>query len=127
MSVVLDSSALLALVQSEPGADVVAEAIESDAVMSAVNFSEVLAKLADRGYAWDAAEEELSELNLTVETFDTDKAIAAGLLRPLTRSLGLSLGDRACIALGLRLGLGVLTADRSWAGLDVGVEVRLLR
>ena len=72
MSVVLDSSALSALVQSEPGADVVAEAIESDAVMSAVNFSEVLAKLADRGYAWDAAEEELSELNLTVETFDTD-------------------------------------------------------
>jgi PIN domain nuclease of toxin-antitoxin system len=126
MSEVLDASAILAVVQSETGAEVVLEAIP-DGVISVVNISEVVAKLTDRGYRDDAIRKELRELNLAVKDFDEDQAYAAGMLRPLTRDCGLSLGDRACIALGLRLGLAVLTADRSWAGLDVGVDVRLVR
>lgn len=126
MSEVLDASAILAVVQSETGAEVVLEAIP-DGVISVVNISEVVAKLTDRGYRDDAIRKELRELNLAVKDFDEDQAYAAGMLRPLTRDRGLSLGDRACIALGLRLGLAVLTADRSWAGLDVGVDVRLVR
>lgn len=126
MSEVLDASAILAVVQSETGAEVVLEAIP-DGVISVVNISEVVAKLTDRGYRDDAIRKELRELNLAVKDFDEDQAYAAGMLRPLTRDRGLSLGDRACIALGLRLGLVVLTADRSWAGLDVGVDVRLVR
>ena len=126
MSEVLDASAILAVVQSETGAEVVLEAIP-DGVISVVNISEVVAKLTDRGYRDDAIRKELRELNLAVKDFDEDQAYAAGMLRPLTRDRGLSLGDRASIALGLRLGLVVLTADRSWAGLDVGVDVRLVR
>lgn len=126
MSEVLDASAILAVVQSETGAEVVLEAIP-DGVISVVNISEVVAKLTDRGYRDDAIRKELRELNLAVKDFDEDQAYAAGMLRPLTRDRGLSLGDRACIVPGLRLGLAVLTADRSWAGLDVGVDVRLVR
>ena len=126
MSDVLDSSAILAIVQSETGAEAVLEAIP-DAVISAVNFSEVVAKLADNGYPTDAIRSELRKLNLAVVDFDEDQAYAAGLLRPLTRSAGLSLGDRACIALARQLGCGVLTSDREWAALDLGVEVRLFR
>ena len=126
MTEMLDASALLALVQSEPGADVVAEAIE-DAVISAVNFSEVVSKLADKGYPRETIEEELRGSHLAIIDFDASQAFAAGMLRPLTRSAGLSLGDRACIALGTQLGCGVLTSDREWATLDLGVEVRLFR
>ena len=126
MSAVLDSSAIWAVVHSETGAEVVLEAIP-DGVISVVNVSEVVAKLADRGYRDDAIRNELRELNLTVKDFDEEQAYTAGMLRPLTRSAGLSLGDRACIALGIQLGYGILTADREWAGLDLGVEVRLLR
>ena len=85
MSEVLDSSAILAVVHSETGAEVVLEAIP-DGVISVVNISEVVAKLADRGYLDDAIRKELRELNLTVKDFDEDQAHAAGMLRPLTRS-----------------------------------------
>ena len=126
MSEVVDASAILAVVQSETGAEVVLEAIP-DGVISVVNISEVVAKLTDRGYRDDAIRKELRELNLAVKDFDEDQAYAAGMRPQHTRGRGLSLGDRACIALGLRLGLAVLTADRSWAGLDFGVDVRLVR
>ena len=126
MSVLLDASALLALLNAEPGADVVREAV-SDAAISAVNLSEVVAKLAEGGMPGEAIAEALDGLELNVLPFEADQAFAAGMLRPLTRSRGLSLGDRACLALGLRLGYGVLTADRRWATLDLAVEVRLVR
>jgi PIN domain nuclease of toxin-antitoxin system len=126
MSVVLDASALLALLNSESGADVVAGVL-SDAAVSAVNLSEVVAKLSEGGMPEEAITEALDDLELFVVAFDADQAFAAGMLRPLTRSRGLSLGDRACLALGVRLGYGVLTADRLWATLDLGVEVRLVR
>ena len=126
MSVVLDASAVLALVNSEPGADVVG-AVVSKAAMSSVNLSEVVAKLAVGGMPEEAIREVLEELNLEITPFDSEQAYKAGLLRPLTRPIGLSLGDRACIALGISLGCDVLTADRSWAGLDLGVGVKLIR
>ncbi len=126
MTAVLDASAVLALVNHESGADVVEESI-SDSVISAVNYSEIVARLTDRGTSEGEIAVLVNRLRLTVMPFDADDAYAAGLLRPQTRSQGLSLGDRACIALGLRLGYRVLTADRSWADLDLGVEISFIR
>ena len=126
MSVVLDASAVLALVNSESGADIVGE-VASEAAMSAVNLSEVVAKLAEGGMPEEAIRELLEELNLEVMPFDSEQAYRAGFLRPLTSAAGLSLGDRACIALGFRLGCAVLTTDREWSVLDLGLEVRQAR
>ncbi|MDE2639506.1 MAG: type II toxin-antitoxin system VapC family toxin [Chloroflexota bacterium] len=124
---VLDASAVLAVIKREPGEDRVAEALDAGAVVSAVNLSEVVAKLAAAGAPEAGIRARIEALRLDVAPFDADAAFAAGLLIPLTRSAGLSLGDRACIALGQRLGLPVLTADAAWAGLDLGVEITVLR
>lgn len=124
--VVLDASALLALLNREPGHEEIAEVIR-DAAISAVNLSEVAAKLADRGMPGEAIREALGGLALEIHDFSQELAFQAGLLHPLTRSKGLSLGDRACLALGQQLNLPVLTTDRIWEELDLGVEVRLVR
>ena len=126
MTVVLDASALMAFLNCETGADVVQETM-SDAVISTVNFSEVVAKLAERGDRGQDIEAVLHRLDLEVHHFDAIQSFAAGMLRPMTRSAGLSLGDRACIALGIQLGCGVLTSDREWAALDTGAEIRSFR
>jgi PIN domain nuclease of toxin-antitoxin system len=117
--VVLDASALLALVHGEEGADVV-EATIPGAQISAVNLAEVVGKLADIGMPEDEIRAALAGLGLRVVDFDERLAFAAGLLRPLTRSEGLSLGDRACLAVAAATHRPALTADRSWAelGLD---------
>ena len=75
----------------------------------------------------EAIGETLEALELEVVSFDTRQAYQTGLLRNPTRFLGLSLADRACLALAIRLGYGVLTADRQWANLDLGLEIRLIR
>jgi len=124
--VVLDASALLAAIQSEPGAETVGEALP-EAAVSTVNLSEVVAKLADWGVPEAEIEELLTGFGLEVHPFDETQAFAAGFLRPATRSAGLGLGDRACLALGTALGRPVLTTDRSWAALDLSIEVRTLR
>jgi PIN domain nuclease of toxin-antitoxin system len=124
--VVLDASALLALLNAEPGAEEVERAIPG-AVISSVNLSEVVAKLDEAGMPKEAVREALTGIELEVYSFDLDSAFQAGALRRPTRKLGLSFGDRACIALGLRLGLTVLTADRNWGSLEVGAEVRAIR
>ena len=126
MTVVLDASAVLTILNEEPGMTVVVEVLPL-AVIGAVNISEAVAKLADGGMPGPEIQEAIGGLRLDVVPFDAELALAAGLLRPLTRLAGLSLGDRACLALGMRLHVPVLTADRSWAGLDLDVEVRLLR
>lgn len=123
---VLDASALLALLYLEPGSEVVEEAIPG-ALISTVNFSEVAAKLADKGMPESVVEETLSNIEVEIHPFDSAAAVQAGMLRPLTRDLGLSFGDRACIALGMQLSLPVLTADRNWSDLDLAVEVRQIR
>ncbi len=124
-SVVLDASAVLAFLQREPGG-VVAEHL-SAAVISAVNVAEVASRLSDRGVPDGGAREAISALCLEIAAFDHDLAYASAALRPATRRLGLSLGDRACLALAKREGLPALTADRAWASLDMGVEIRLVR
>lgn len=124
---VLDASAVLAVLQQEPGQERVAEALDEGAAISAVNLSEVVAKLAAARAPEAGIRAKIAELRMDVSPFDADAAFAAGLLIPLTRAAGLSLGDRACIALGQRRGLPVLTADAAWAGLDLGVEITVLR
>lgn len=124
--VVLDASAILVLLNDEPGAPVVAAALE-DAVVSAVNLSEVVSKLQDVGMSREEAEEALGGLGLEVQPFDEASAWAAGTLRTATRRAGLSLGDRACLALARQLGVPALTADAAWAKAATGADVRLVR
>jgi PIN domain nuclease of toxin-antitoxin system len=124
--IVLDASALMAVLHEEPGAAAV-EAVLDDAAISAVNLSEVQAKLVERGTAAELAWSSLIDLDLDVVDFDAAQAKAAGDLRSLTRAQGLSLGDRACLALAQALGLPAMTADRAWGGLDVGIEIRTVR
>jgi ribonuclease VapC len=123
---VLDASALLALIQAEAGSDRVAEVL-GGAVISAVNLAEVVTRLADRGVPGQAIQRQLVRLDLGVMPVDEDLAYAAGLLRPATRVLGLSLADRFCIALARRLGAVALTTDQAWGRLEIGVTVELLR
>ncbi len=124
--VVLDASALMALLNSEPGASAVDEALD-EASISAINLSEVVARMSDLGTPESDILDKLQELDLDVIPFDTEQAYQAGLLRSSTRSFGLSLGDRACLALARRLGVPALTADRLWSQLSIGIEVRLIR
>jgi ribonuclease VapC len=124
--VVLDASALLALLHGEPGSQAVESTIPGAAI-STVNMSEVVAKLSEAGLPEAAIQAALASVELEIHAFDTALAHRAGLLRVPTRHLGLSLGDRACLALGRHLSLPVLTTDRSWERADVGVEVRLAR
>lgn len=132
MAPVLDASALLAHLRDEPGGDVVAEAIASGAVISTVNLAEIFSRVADQGDDPAKLAAELTQIGLldgaiTVEPFTAADAIDAGRLRPLTRDAGLSLGDRACLALARRLDAPALTADTGWQGLAHGVELRPIR
>lgn len=124
--VVLDASALLALLLDEPGAPRVA-ALLPEAVISAVNLSEVVAKLAEHGMPEGAIRTAIDGLQLTVHGFDAAAAVQAGLLRPRTKALGLSLGDRACLALARALGRTAVTTERLWSSVDVGVDVEVIR
>jgi ribonuclease VapC len=124
--IVLDASALMAVLREEPGASAV-EAVLDRAAISAVSLSEVQAKLVERGTAAKSAWSSLIDLDLDVVDFDVPQAKVAGDLRRLTRIQGLSLGDRACLALAQALGLPAMTADRAWAGLEVGIEIRTIR
>lgn len=123
----LDASALIGLLRGEPGADRV-EAVLSDAVISSVNYSEVVAKIVERGGTAELAASILDPLYLDVVEFDRPQAVEAGRLRALTRRAGLSLGDRACLALAATRGVTVLTADRAWAELALpDLRIELLR
>jgi PIN domain nuclease of toxin-antitoxin system len=124
--VVLDSSALLAVLFREVGAAAVNQRLP-DAVMSAVNLAEVAARMVERGVPLEKTVEILTQQPLEVIPFDAEQSYLAVSLRPATWTLGLSLGDRACLALGLKRGLPVLTADQLWAKADVGVQVEVIR
>ncbi|WP_298961033.1 type II toxin-antitoxin system VapC family toxin [uncultured Methylobacterium sp.] len=123
---VLDASALLCLFNQEAGQEHVRAALTS-AVISAVNYSEVVAKLVERGGASAAVARALDHLHLTVVEFDRAQAVEAGALRRDTREAGLSFGDRACLALAKSKGLVALTADRPWIDLDLGVAIECVR
>ncbi|NET58760.1 MAG: type II toxin-antitoxin system VapC family toxin [Symploca sp. SIO2E6] len=124
--VVVDASAVLALLNQENGSEEIARFI-GNAVISTVNLSEVIAKLADAGIPEENIKQILSSLSLEVVPFDEEQALKAGMLRPTTKSIGLSLGDRVCLALGISLNLPVLTTDRLWSSLRLEVEVRVVR
>jgi ribonuclease VapC len=123
---VLDASAIIAFLTGEPGAEEVASAM-AKATTSSVNLSEVTSWLSRAALPEEGIREAIDELGLEVNSFDKEAAVSAGLLWRTTRARGVSLGDRACLSLARQLGLPVLTADRNWAKLDVGVEVRLIR
>ncbi len=127
MTAVLDASAVLALLADEPGADRVAAAIVEGAAIGAVNLAEVLTKLADIGMPRILAEDALEGLGLEVVPFDAAAARATAALRDATRARGLSLGDRAAIALAAARGAPVLTTDRAWVDAVPSVEVVLAR
>lgn len=124
---VLDTSALLALLLREPGSEQVDEAVTAGAAIGAVNLSEVVAKLSERGLPEVSIHEALNSIEMEVVDFTAELAFRAGLLRQLTRQAGLSLGDRACLALAQTLQLPVLTADRAWQGLVANIAVRVIR
>lgn len=123
---VLDASAVLALLQGGAGAAVVQERL-AGAVICAVNLSEVAGKLIDVGMPAPAAREAVESLHLEVVAFDQALAWEAARLRPAGKPLGLSLGDRACLATGLLLGRPVLGGDRAWSGLELPVRVERIR
>ncbi len=123
----LDASALLALLNREPGHGRVADALAEGAMMSTVNFSEVVAKLADAGLTESEVHEVIEPLGLDYAAFDEEGALFAGMLRPASREAGLSLGDRACVALGNLSGLPVLTSDLAWNDLELDAEIVVLR
>ena len=123
---VLDTSAILAWFWNERGGDRLYDVL-NEAHISAVNLGEVAQKLVDRPVDDATIGLMLGRLAAVIEPFNQEDALQAGLWRRATRSRGLSLGDRACLALGKRLGLPVYTADRAWAELDLGVEVVLIR
>jgi ribonuclease VapC len=123
---VLDASAVLAFLRDEEGGARVG-ALMDGAVVSAVNLSEVAAKLSDFGMPPIPVAEALRQFSAISADFDADQALVAGMLRYHTRAKGLSLGDRACLALAQTTGRIALTADRAWLGLDIGVSVEAIR
>jgi PIN domain nuclease of toxin-antitoxin system len=124
---VLDTSAFLAFLHGEVGADTVRPLL-SRSVISSVNWAEVLQKVIARGSREVRdVREDLASLGLQVLPFAAEDAESTALLWPSTRRAGLSLGDRACLSLAQKLGLPALTADRGWAALGLEVEVRLIR
>jgi PIN domain nuclease of toxin-antitoxin system len=131
-SSVLDASALLAHLNDEEGADAVEAALVRGSAISAVNLAEVLSKLAELGEepanAFDSLRRQgLFGTKLSVLPVTEADAVKIAAMHGKTRVHGLSLGDRACLALALRLGLPAFTADRAWARLKVGVKVETIR
>jgi len=123
---VLDASAVLALLNQETGQEKV-EGVLDESVMSAVNFCEVMGKLIDAGLPEDEARDSIDLLNIEVIDFDKEMASVAAALRARTRKLGLSLGDRGCLALGLARRNTIVTAEKIWAKLKIGVTIEIIR
>lgn len=130
MSVVLDASAVLAWILKEPGSERVQALMEAEScLLSAVNAAEVVAKLADKNRPVAALRQVIGHIGAACVPFDAAQAAEAGLLRPLTRHLGLSTGDRACLALARLSGGAVITADRPWLELApaLGLSIECIR
>lgn len=125
-SVVLDASAVLAALLGEPGSEIV-ETKLSQSLVSAVNYSEIIARTARLNGSLEEAKRRIDQNSLAVVPFDADQAATAASLIPQAKSLGLSLADRACLTLAIHRQLPVFTADRKWSELDVGVRIEIIR
>lgn len=126
MTSVIDSSVILAFLNREPGWERAESEIDGGVVSSLV-YAEVVTRLTLAGTSMQQIDDLWSELQILVEPFDSARARRAGLLVQATARRGLSLADRACLALALELGVAAVTADRAWTQVDLGVEVRLIR
>jgi len=125
--VVLDASAILAVIHGEPGSDKLSPELLANALVSSVNLAEVHGKLVAKGWDIEHAWEDCSGLADQVSPFTMAQAKSAGSLILATRSLGLSLGDRACLALALEVKAPVYTADRSWKNLKLDLRINVIR
>lgn len=124
--IVLDASALIAFLRGERGADEVADRLDGS-LLSTVNLAEVLTKATEWGRDPTETLAEIKRLPIIIVPVSEAHALAAALLRPLTRSAGLSLGDRMCLALALSIGCPALSAEAAWKGLPHNVEIELIR
>lgn len=123
---VVDSSAAIAFIQEELGQDVAAQYLEETPIISAVNFSEIIFIGFKNGYD-KLSKSKLLQLLPTVIDFNIDQAYLTASLQPLTKKYGLSFADCACLALGKSMNLPIITADKVWKELDIGVEIILIR
>ncbi len=126
ISCVLDASAILAYLEGESGSTDV-EKVLDEAAVSAVNIAEVASKLAERGAPADRIRQTIQALGVEVLPCDETIAYQIGNLRRSTKALGLSLGDRACLATALQHNVRVITADRHWKTLKVGARIQVIR
>jgi ribonuclease VapC len=129
---ILDASAFLAYVRAEPGGERIRDLIGTSLGISMVNYAEVLTRLSDFGLDPRTTDAEMRREGLVGQSIELlplteDDAVEVAALRSLTRRLGLSLGDRVCLVTGRKRGQAVLTADRAWSGLEMGVEIELIR
>lgn len=126
--VVIDASALLAWLGQEAGWEKVEQAFANkNCKISTVNLSELIAKVSERMLDHDEIAAMISALPMEIVAFDQEQAFTAGELRTPTRAAGLSLGDRACLALAATLNAVALTADRPWLALDIGIQIESIR
>jgi ribonuclease VapC len=123
---VADSSAILTHIFAEPGGEVIANDPDQF-IVSSVNLAEIFSKLTAHGFSELEMQQAVDAVRFTVVDFDQSQAAECGMLWTIGRQFGLSLGDRACLALAKLRRLPVLTADRSWAKLDIGVDIKLIR
>jgi ribonuclease VapC len=124
--IVLDASALLAVILREPGSERVGPRL-SQALIGSANLAETLSRMAQRGDDPAFYQREITAFGVRIEPVTADHALMAARLRPLTKPLGLSLGDRLCLALAIQRQMPVLTADRIWLGYDFGVQIEVIR
>lgn len=124
--IVLDASALIASIYEEQGAQIVDRYLPH-AMISTVNLTEVASYMVRGGMPIESTQELLKDLSLTIAPYDEDQALLAAKLLPVTAPKGLSLGDRACLALAIMRNLPVLTADKAWKSLDLDVKIEMIR
>lgn len=126
MTAVLDSSAVLALLWREKGCDIV-ETHLRDALISSINLAEVYTKCTERGIDPDAVAAVLAKMPVTLVDFSAPQALLASKLRQQTKALGLSLGDRACLAVAMMERATVVTADKPWANVGLNLKIVIIR
>jgi PIN domain nuclease of toxin-antitoxin system len=125
--VVLDASAILAIIFQERGAEKLTDDLMDDAVISTVNLAEVQSKLLKKGFDPEEAWEDALSLVTAAEPYTSEHARIAGDLITTTEKYGLSLGDRSCLALAIALKAPVYTTEQIWKNLKVGVPIHVIR